>query len=118
MKIVLVWASKNKEKYWNKILNDLISKWHTIYPVNPNEDNIEWIKVYKDLWDIKEDYEIIDFVVHPDITLNILKKYKDKIYNKKIWIQPWASDEKIKEFLEKNWFKNYIIDSCIMIEKI
>jgi len=118
MKIVLIWASNNPEKYWNKILKNLISKWHTVIPVNPKEKLIEWIKTHINLWMIKEDYDIINFVVKPEISLQILQKYKDNILDKKIWCQPWASDENVKEYLEESWFKWYITDSCIMVENI
>lgn len=118
MKIVLIWASANPEKYWNKILKDLVSKWHKVFPVNPKETQIEGIKTYKSIWEIKEDYEIINFVVKPEIVLNILENNFELIRNKTIWCQPGASDEKVKGFLEKNNFKDYILDSCIMIENI
>jgi len=117
MKIVLVWASNNIEKYWNKILKDLIGKWYTVIPVNPKEKEIEGIKVYKNLGFIK-DFDVVNFVVKPEITLQILTKYLDILKNKKIWIQPGASDEKVENFLKENNFSDYITNSCIMLEKI
>lgn len=117
-KIVLVWASNDAEKFWNKILKDLVLKWYTVIPVNPKEKRVEWIKCSSNLDAIYEDYDIINFVVPPKVTIQILKKYVDKINDKKIWCQPWSSDDDVKEFLEKNNFKDFITDSCIMIEKI
>lgn len=119
MKVILIWASNDPEKYGNKILKDLIIKWHTVIPVNPKEKEIEGIKCHANLWVItNHDYDIINFVVPPNVTLQILEKYRKKILKKQIWCQPWASDENVKDFLENNNFKNYITDSCIMIEKI
>lgn len=116
--IVLIWASNNPEKYWNKILKDLISKGYNIYPINPKEETIEWMKVYKNLDEISFDYEVVNFVVKPEITLNILKNNIQLLKNKKIWCQPWSSNEEIKQFLEDNNFSDYITDSCIMVQKI
>lgn len=118
MNIVLIWASNNSEKFWNKILIDLISKWHTVFPINPKESEIEGIKIYKNIWEINKKYEIVNFVVKPKITNLILEKNLEILQNKKIWIQPWASNEKTKEILKNNWFKDYIVDSCIMIKDI
>jgi len=42
LKIVIIWASNNTEKYWNKILKDLIGKWYIVIPINPKEKEIEW----------------------------------------------------------------------------
>lgn len=118
MKIIIIWASANPDKFWNKILKNLILKWHTVLPVNPKEKTIEWIKVYKSLKDISEDFEIVNFVVRPEIVLSVLENNLELLRNKTVWCQPGASDEKVKTFLSQNWFKDYITDSCIMIEKI
>lgn len=118
MKIVLIWASNDSEKYGNKIMKNLISKWHTVIPVNPKEKQIEGIRCHTNLWVISWDYDIINFVVPPNVTLQILKKYETLLKNKKIWIQPWAESIDVIDFLEKNWFNNYITGSCIMVEKI
>lgn len=118
MKIALIGASNNPEKYGNKILKNLIGKWYTVYPINPNETDIEWFKTHKILSTVPKDFDIINFVVPANITLQILKKYKDLLKNKKIWIQPWAESDEIKEYLKENNFSDYITDKCIMIEKI
>lgn len=118
MKIVLIWASNNKEKYWNKILKDLVNKWYEVIPVNPNEKEIEGIKAHKILKTVPKNFDIINFVVPPKITLQILEKNKELLKNKKVWIQPWAQNDEIKIFLKKNNFSDYITDSCIMINKI
>ncbi len=117
MKIVLIWASANTEKYWNKILKDLVNKGYTVIPINPKEKKIEWIKTHKNLGFVK-DFDVVNFVVKPEITLQILAKYSDILKDKKVWIQPWASDEKVEKYLKENDFSDYITESCIMVEKI
>lgn len=118
MKIVLIGASNNPEKYGNKIMKNLLSKWHTVIPVNPKEKEIEWVKTHINLWFVKAKYDIVNFVVPPEVTLQILEKYYEVLKDKKIWCQPWASNEDVKSFLEHNGFKDFITDSCIMVEKI
>lgn len=117
MKIALVWASNDTEKYWNKILKDLIKKGHTVYPINPKEDYIENIKAYKSLSEVNDDFEIVNFVVKPEITLQILQSNLQLIKQKTIWCQPGASDDLVIDFLKNN-FTHYITDSCIMIQDI
>ena len=118
MKIVLIWASNNSEKYGNKILKDLVSKWNIVMPVNPKEETIEGIRTYKTLSDIKEKFDIVNFVIKPKITLKILEDNLELLKDKKIWCQPWASNDQVKSFLEENDFSDYIVDSCIMLRKI
>ncbi|MDD3645973.1 MAG: CoA-binding protein [Candidatus Gracilibacteria bacterium] len=116
MKIVLVGASNNPEKYGNKILKDLISKGYVVYPVNPKENEIEGIAAYKDILSIKDDYDVVNFVTPPAVTLDILKNNLELIKTKKIWCQPGASDSRVNDFLMENNFKDYITDSCIMLK--
>ncbi len=119
--IVLIWASNNSEKYWNKILKDLVGKWYNIFPINPKEEKIDWIKAYKNLESFLEtgqDFDVINFVVRPSLVYTILNKNLEKIKNKKVWCQPWASDDEVIRFLHENHFKDYIVNSCIMLENL
>lgn len=118
MKIVVIWASNNEEKFWNKILKDLISKWYEVVPVNPNEKEIEWIKTHKILKTVPKNFDVINFVVPPKVTLQILKKHTELLKNKKVWVQPWADDDEVKDFLKENNFTDFITDSCIMVEDL
>ncbi|MDQ7009022.1 MAG: CoA-binding protein [Candidatus Gracilibacteria bacterium] len=118
MKIVLIGASNNGEKFGNKILKDLISKGHEVIPVNPNEEKIEGIKTHKILKTVPKNFDIINFVVPDNITLQILKKYSKLLQNKKVWIQPGAENDEVKKFLEENDFTDFIVDSCIMFNEV
>ncbi|MDD2487538.1 MAG: CoA-binding protein [Candidatus Gracilibacteria bacterium] len=113
MKIVLVGASKNEDKFGNIIMKDLLYRGHTVIPVNPKENEIEGIKAYKDLGEIKEDFDIINIVTPPKVTLNILKQANMLGY-KKVWCQPGSSNREVKDYLVKNGF-DYIADACIMM---
>lgn len=73
MEIVLIWASNNKEKYWNKILLDLVSKWYNVIPINQKEKEIEWIRTYNNIKEFNWSFDIVNFVVKPEITNQILK---------------------------------------------
>ncbi|EKE29634.1 MAG: hypothetical protein ACD_2C00131G0004 [uncultured bacterium (gcode 4)] len=116
MKIAIIWASKDRSKYWNKIVRDLIKKWHEVFPVNPREDELEGIKNYKSISELPEWIEVLNFVTPPEVTLEILNIAKG-LGLKNVWCQPWASDDRVKDFLNENSFK-FIIDSCIMIHSI
>ena len=117
-KIIVVGASNNPEKYGNKIVKDLVKKWYDVIPINPNEKEIEWIKTHKILKTVPKNFDIINFVVPPKVTLQILEKYTTLLKNKKVWIQPGAENEEVKDFLKENDFSDYITNSCIMIENL
>ena len=111
--IALVGASNNPRKYGNKILLDLISKGHNIYPVNKKGKNIEGIKSYKSVDAIPEIPSIINFVIPPNEGMAVTRDLVEKGYDN-FWYQPGAECDEISEFLKINK-KNYIDDKCIMI---
>ena len=118
MIITVIWASNNPEKFWNKIVKDLVKKWYTVHPVNPKEDKIEWLHTHKILKTVPKNFDIINFVVPANVTLQILQKYTKLLQNKKVWVQPWAENEEVEEFLKENNFSDYITKSCIMLEDL
>lgn len=113
MKIAIVGVSKDRSKFWNKILRDLIKKWHEIFPVNPKETEIEWIKCFNSLSELPIDIEVLNFVTPPKITLGLLE-FANTLWLKNVWCQPGSSNEIVKKYLIDNDFK-YIVDSCIMM---
>lgn len=117
-KIALIWASSNPDKFWNKILLDLVKKWYVVYPVNPKNKEINWIRTFEQISDITDKIDIVNFVVKPEITMKILEKHKDFLLKKQIWCQLWSSNESVKKYLKKYKFKNYILGDCIMKKKV
>jgi len=111
--IALVGASNNPRKYGNKILLDLISKGHNVYPVNNKEKNIEGIKSYKSVDAIPEIPSIINFVIPPNEGMVVTRDLVEKGYDN-FWYQPGAESNKISKFLEVEK-KNFIDDMCIMV---
>lgn len=113
-KIALVGASKNPTKYGNIILKDLLKKGFEVLPVNPNYDEIEGVKCYKTVKDLPKDIDVIVFVVPPKIGLQIAKKAIEAGF-RRLWFQPGAESEEIKEFLENSGVE-YSLGKCIMVE--
>ena len=111
--IALVGASNNPRKYGNKILVDLLSKGHNVYPVNNRETQIEGIKSHKSVSDLTHKPSIINFVIPPDEAVKVTKDLVQKGYDN-FWYQPGAESREISEFLKKQ-NKNFIDDKCIMV---
>jgi len=113
-KIAVVGASKNPRKYGNIIVKDLKSKGFEVYPVNPKYDEIEGLKCYKSVKDLPKDVDVIVFVLPPQIGLQVAKEAIDAGF-KRLWFQPGAESEEIKEFLsQKN--VEYSFNRCIMVQ--
>lgn len=116
--IVIIWASSKKESFWNKVLLNLIDRWYKVIPINPKYPIIEWLKTYKDLKSIKNDYQIICFIVNDKISIKILENNLDLIKDKFLWFQPWSYCDEIWDLLKRANHKDFENKSCIMYKKI
>ena len=64
----VVGASSNREKYGNKVLRSYLQNNMSAYPVNPREDEIEGLKVYRSLSEIPHKVHGVSFITPPAIT--------------------------------------------------
>ena len=111
--IALVGASKDKNKYGNKILLDLHYKNYNVVPINHREDSIAGLKAYSKVQDLPSRPSIINFVVPPEIGLIITKELVEEGYDH-FWYQPGAESENLSNLLAQE-NKDFIDDKCIMV---
>ena len=113
-KIALVGASPNPAKYGNIILKDLKKKGFEVLPVNPNYDEVEGLKCYKSVKDLPKDVDVIVFVVPPKVGIKVARDAIEAGF-RKLWFQPGAESEEIRELVEKENVE-YSFIKCIMVE--
>lgn len=72
----VVGASRNPMKYGHQVYNDLRNADYTVYPVNPNTDEILGDRCYATLESLPEIPQVVDLVVPPKVTNEIVKVCK------------------------------------------
>jgi len=112
-KFALVGASDNPEKYSHQIFKNLKSRGYEVYPVNPRLKEFEGARCYASLADIPVKVEVVDFVVPPEVTEEILKECK-KLGLSRIWLQPGSESEAAIDYCHKNNLK-VVHDVCVML---
>lgn len=110
----IVGASKNKEKYGNRILHDLADAGYTVIPINPKERDIDGIKAYASVHDAPS-IDVAVMVVPPAVSLSVLSECKERGITK-IWFQPGSYDENTSAYCEQEGL-HYTQGLCIMVEK-
>jgi hypothetical protein len=111
----VVGVSKEPEKYGNKIYFDLKNAGFVVYPINPNASKISNDKCYSNLRNLPQTPDVVDIVVPPNITENIVKECKD-LDIKMVWMQPGSESEKAIRFCKDNDIK-ILHGICVMIER-
>jgi len=112
----VIGASQNTEKYWYKVLKDLLENNYNAIPINPNEENpILNQKTFPDLKSVPHHIDTVICVVPPKVTEQIVKQ-AHALWIKNIWMQPWSESEEAINYCQKNNI-NCISNACIMLKK-
>lgn len=112
--VALVGANDHPGKYGSVIYRDLKSKGYVVYAVNPNRDTVDGDKAYPTLSDLPVAPTIVNFVVPPQISLQVLQEAKELGYNL-VWMQPGSASPEVRDFIGANGFEA-LIDACIMVQ--
>lgn len=112
--IAVVGATDNPSKYGFVIYRDLKRKGFTVFPVNPRRATIDSDKAFPGLADIAQKPTIVNIVVPPEITIQILQQCLD-LGLMNVWLQPGAESPEVMTFLQQHDF-NYLANACIMVQ--
>ncbi len=111
----VVGASRDPRKYGYQVYKDLKEAGYEVYPVNPNTDKILGDKCYPDLGDLPTKPDVVDVVVPPKVTEEIVKACK-RLGITKIWMQPGSESETAIKFCDENDM-DVVHGVCVMVER-
>ncbi len=111
----VIGASNDKKKYGYKVFKSLLDAEYKVIPININEKEILWKKVYANISETKKNIDVVIFVTQPKVTEHILEE-ANTLHIKKARFQPWSQSDKAIEFCKKNDIE-CIYNACIMIKK-
>ena len=111
--VAVVGATDDPSKYGSVIYRDLKRKGYDVYPVNPKRDTVDGDPAYPTLEALPRVPTIVNIVVPPSATLQVLKKAQELGLDN-VWVQPGAESPEVMTYLQENGF-NYLANSCIMV---
>jgi predicted CoA-binding protein len=97
LKVAIIGASNNREKFSNKAVRAYAKQGFEVYPVNPREETVEGIKAYRSILDIPAELDRVTVYLPPNVTLTILEEIAEK-GTKELFLNPGSED---KEVIEK-----------------
>ena len=111
----VIGVSRNPKKYGSKVYLDLKKSGYRVYPINPNVNIIHGDKCYPKLKDLPTKPDVVDAVVPPKITDEIVMECKRLGINM-VWMQPGSESEKAINFCKSNEIK-CLYNMCVMVER-
>jgi predicted CoA-binding protein len=108
-------ASRDPEKYGHQVYRDLRNAGYRVYCVNPNANEVLGNKCYPSLEVLPVKPDVVDVVVPPKITEQLVKTCK-KLGITKVWMQPGSESETAIKFCEENSI-DVVHGVCVMVER-
>jgi len=109
-------VSRDPEKYGHRVYKDLRGAGYKVYPINPKINEVLGDKAYPNLESLPEKPDVVDIVVPPKITEEVVKTCK-KLGIKKVWLQPGSESDLAIEFCQENGI-DVVYGVCVMEERV
>lgn len=98
--IAIVGASTDRSKFGNKAVRAYVEIGYDVYPVNPKEDMIEGLRVYRSVLEIPVKLDMVSLYVPPAVGMKLLNDVAKKGCTE-LWLNPGSeSDELIERATE------------------
>jgi predicted CoA-binding protein len=95
--VAIIGASNDRNKYGNKAVRAFRQQGYQVYPVNPNEAEIEGLPVFRSIGEVPERPDMVSVYVPPRILKDLLSGIAAKGCDE-LWLNPGTeSDEVIAE---------------------
>lgn len=114
--IAVIGFSKDNSKTAYKIPHYL-TKYYTVFPVNPTTDEIDGLKCFKSISEVSEPIDIVD-VFRPGPQCGGIMKEIVSIKNKPklVWLQLRITNQDAKK-LASEYNIDFVEDKCIYVER-
>lgn len=114
-----VWAvvgvSQDQSKFGNRVFRTLRQAGYVVYPINPKGGEVEGAKVYPSLADLPERPEVVDTVVPPAVTEQVVRE-AHRLGLTRIWMQPGSESEAAIAYCHEHGLQ-VVYDTCAMVHR-
>jgi predicted CoA-binding protein len=111
----VVGASRDRTKYGNRVFRSLQMAGYVVYPVNPKGGMLDGVEVYPTLADLPAKPDVVDVVVQPRVTEDIVREAHD-LGLKRIWMQPGAESGEAIAFCREHGIE-VVYHACAMVHR-
>jgi predicted CoA-binding protein len=92
--VAVIGASRDRAKYGNRAVRAYLRQGWTVYPVNPNESNVEGLHTYARIGDIPGPIDRATLYVQPEVGQRLLAEIKAKGVGE-LFVNPGAESEEL-----------------------
>ncbi len=96
----VVGASKNRDKYGNKVLRSYLQRGMVVHCVHPTESEIEGVPCVRSIAELPDDVHGLSIITPPPVTERIVREAAVKGI-RRLWMQPGAESRAALELAEE-----------------
>ncbi len=115
MRIAIIGASQNREKFSNKAVRAYLKKGWDVFPINPKYDKIENLECYPTIIGVPGDIDIASFYVPPASGEEIAKQLPKKNV-KTAYLNPGSESDDLIQILKNRDIKPILACSINAID--
>ncbi len=108
----IIGASSNRAKWGNKAVRAFTEQGFTVYPVNPNEPEVEGLKTYPTVRDVPVKPQMISVYVAPPVLLKLLPDIAARGCEE-LWLNPGTASDAVLE--KARQLKLNVVQGCSII---
>ncbi len=97
MRIMVVGASTNRDKFGNKSVRAYLRQGHAVFPVNPRADEIEGLTCYHAVSDVPGPIDRVTVYLPPKHVLIMLEELALRDDIKSLWLNPGTESKEVIE---------------------
>lgn len=110
--VAIIGASSDRSKFGNKAVRAFVRKGFKVFPVNPNETQVEGQKTYPDIGEVPERPDLVSVYVPPTIGLKLLPGIAAKGCDE-LWLNPGAESDAVVAEAQRLGLK--VIQACSIV---
>jgi predicted CoA-binding protein len=111
----VVGASADPSKFGNRVFRSLRNAGYVVFPVNPKGGELEGTTVYPTLAELPKEPDVIDIVVPPSITEQIVREVQELGLDR-VWMQPGAESTAAIDYCQAHDIQ-VVHGACAMVWK-
>jgi uncharacterized protein len=111
--VAIIGASNDRRKYGNKAVRAYLQQGYSVYPVNPNESQIENLPVFKSIKDVPVRPDRTSVYVPPQVLLTLLPDIAAKDCDE-LWLNPGTESPAVVAEAERLGL--HVVQACSILD--
>ena len=98
--VAVIGASNDRAKFGNKAVRAFLQRGYKVFPVNPNETEVEGLVAFKSIKDLPIRPELVTIYVPPPVLVKLLPDIADKSCDE-LWLNPGTESTEVLDEVER-----------------